>query len=309
MGFLGGPVILWLCPAPPSGPELCPPPPPEGRRKASLPSAPDQSPGLRGPGLETPQHPEGPAHSRPVGPAPRGSLRRPTSSRPVLPLAPQRVPQLHPDGRASLRVPDHREPVHRPDQRLGPGQLLLPGHQPHGLLHQKRLQQVRSAQPGCRRSGSGDVEGRRELRGSQDTGKRRFPLEVVKSGLWSPGSGAWTPGSSGRRAPEPRPGPPGGTGIRKESALSCAEILSTGDPACSHLHLIFKIPLPRYQALRTQHQGSVPSRDLCAGRAAGHPGVLRLWEVSGGGGRGRPGHSLSEPLGGTGDPRERAGRV
>lgn len=69
--------------------------------------------------------------------------------RPVLPLAPQRVPQLHPYGWASLRVPDHRKPVHCPDQCLRPGQLLLPGYQPHGLLHQERLQQVCSAQPGC----------------------------------------------------------------------------------------------------------------------------------------------------------------
>lgn len=63
--------------------------------------------------------------------------------------------------------------------------------------------------------------------------------------------------------------------------------------------------LPRSQALRTQHQGPVPCRDLCASRAASHPGVLRLWEVSGGGGRGQArAHLVRAPWGPAGPQGE-----
>lgn len=42
----------------------------------------------------------------------------------------------------------------------------------------------------------------------------------------------------------------------------------------------FHVSLPRSPTLCSQHQSQVPPRDLCTGWAAGHPGVLCLWEVS-----------------------------
>lgn len=67
--------------------------------------------------------------------------------------------------------------------------------------------------------------------------------------------------------------------------------------------------LLRHQALCPQHQGQVPRRDLCAGGAAGHLGVLCLREVSGGGGRGQArAQPLRDPWG-LGHLRERAGRA
>lgn len=153
----------------------------EGRNEVPLPRRSPLRPGS-GPGGSQHRVRTSPPCGRRPRAAPLAQHPRVSSNFPrprlVLPLAPQRVPQLHPHGRASLRVPDHRKPVHCPHQRLRPGQLLLPGHQPHGLLHQECLQQVRSAQPGCRRSGSAGTVGRREPRASEHWGKRLCPWRL-----------------------------------------------------------------------------------------------------------------------------------
>lgn len=81
---------------------------------------------------------------------------------------------------------------------------------------------------------------------------RASSASLLSSTWWLEVRRAWGPGQSGLGAggrpwlPEPkRPNP------------------------CVH----------RHPPLRAHHQGSFPPRDLRAARPAGHPGVLRLWEV------------------------------
>lgn len=162
--------------------------------------------GLSGQGLTDPrQHVGVPPRVAPLAQHPLVSSNS-THPRLVLPLAPQRVPQLHPDGRASLRVPDHGGPIHRPHQCLRPGQLLLPGHQPHGLLHQERLQQVCSAQPSGRRSGSQAWREGESWRGQRALG-RDFPLKVMRAALGAQGPGPRRLGLPAARPRTPAPGP------------------------------------------------------------------------------------------------------